>query len=82
MLINLATSAFKKASWATSIQTGRYMYPLANNTRNAGPVTANAPITYETKRNAIQKIHEELSMADQPRYSLGKMAQLLGHMFW
>ncbi|KAK4224072.1 hypothetical protein QBC38DRAFT_511972 [Podospora fimiseda] len=44
MLIKLATKTFRKASWPTTIQTGRYMYPLADNSRNVGlaPVTISA----------------------------------------
>lgn len=33
MLIRLAKEAFEASSWPTTIDTGRYMYPLANNTR-------------------------------------------------
>jgi hypothetical protein len=59
MLIKLAAAAFKKASWPTSIQTGRYMYPLANNSRNSGSAPADSPPTYETKRDAVQEIQKE-----------------------
>ncbi|KAI1121626.1 putative amidase [Nemania abortiva] len=34
MLIALARAAFKEKSWPTQILTGRYMYPLGNNSRN------------------------------------------------
>ncbi|KAI0113931.1 putative amidase [Nemania sp. FL0031] len=34
MLISLARAAFKAKSWPTSISTGRYMFPLAENVRN------------------------------------------------
>ncbi|KAL4936545.1 amidase signature domain-containing protein [Aspergillus oleicola] len=37
MLIKLARAAFQKASWPTTIATGRYMFPLAANTRNVAP---------------------------------------------
>ncbi|KAG9504818.1 hypothetical protein J7337_004796 [Fusarium musae] len=38
MLIKLATEAFKKAGWPTGVQTGRYVYPVADNARNVGSV--------------------------------------------
>jgi hypothetical protein len=60
MLIKLATAAFKKASWPTSIQTGRYMYPLANNSRNVGLAIADGSITHETRRKALREICKEL----------------------
>lgn len=60
MLIKLATAAFKKASWPTSIQTGRYVYPLANNSRNVGPAIADSSITYENRRKVLQEICKEL----------------------
>ncbi|KAI1740718.1 putative amidase [Xylaria scruposa] len=56
MLIKLAAEAFKKASWPTIIQTGRYMYPLANNSRNVGPAIGDSFTTYEAKRQAIQEV--------------------------
>jgi hypothetical protein len=34
MLINLAEEAFKAAGWPTKVKSGRYMFDLANNTRN------------------------------------------------
>jgi len=38
MLINLAKQAFEAASWPTTINTGRYMFPLDDNTRNVADV--------------------------------------------
>lgn len=38
MLIKLAKAAFEATSWPTTIDTGRYMYPLADNTRNVADV--------------------------------------------
>lgn len=38
MLINLAKKAFESASWPTTINTGRYMFPLEDNTRNVANV--------------------------------------------
>ena len=38
MLLKLAKAAFDAASWPTTIQTGRYMYPLADNIRNVANV--------------------------------------------
>ncbi|KAF2652401.1 putative amidase [Lophiostoma macrostomum CBS 122681] len=43
MLISLAKAAFESVSWPTSIATGRYMFPLGNNTRNVAEEIANAP---------------------------------------
>jgi hypothetical protein len=40
MLINLARKAFEAASWPTSVETGRYMFPLGENTRNVADVRA------------------------------------------
>jgi len=34
MLLKLAKAAFDAASWPTTIATGRYMFPLGDNTRN------------------------------------------------
>jgi Asp-tRNA(Asn)/Glu-tRNA(Gln) amidotransferase A subunit family amidase len=59
MLIKLARAAFRKASWPTCIQTGRYMYPLGDNSRNVGSPNDNASINYETRRKALQEIHDE-----------------------
>ncbi|KAH7305028.1 amidase signature domain-containing protein [Stachybotrys elegans] len=59
MLIKLATAAFNKASWPTRIQTGRYMYPLANNSRNVGSPD-DISLTYQAKRNAIHAVQREL----------------------
>jgi hypothetical protein len=36
MLISLAKAAFEAESWPTAIATGRYMFPLGNNSRNVG----------------------------------------------
>lgn len=41
MLIDLARKALRSASWPTTVDIGRYMFPLAENTRNVaniGPV--------------------------------------------
>lgn len=38
MLIKLAKEAFEAASWPTTISTGRYMFPLDDNTRNVAEV--------------------------------------------
>lgn len=38
MLISLAKAAFDAASWPTTIATGRYMFPLANNVQNVALV--------------------------------------------
>ncbi len=38
MLINLAKAAFEHASWPTTINTGRRMFPLGDNGRNVGSV--------------------------------------------
>lgn len=62
MLIKLTTTAFKKASWPTSIQTGRDMYPLANNLRNAGLPTGDSRATFETRRSMIQDIRREFEV--------------------
>lgn len=40
MLINLARQAFEAASWHTSVDTGRYMFPLGENARNVADVEA------------------------------------------
>lgn len=34
MLIRLACDAFKKAGWSTTLQTGRYTFPLGAGVRN------------------------------------------------
>lgn len=59
MLIELARAAFSKASWPTSIQTGRYMYALGDNSRNVGSSNGKASISYETRRKALKEIQEE-----------------------
>lgn len=64
MLIELARAAFSKASWPTSIQTGRYMYSLGDNSRNVGSSNSNASISYETRRKGLQEIHDELEHSD------------------
>jgi len=38
MLIKLAKAAFESSSWRTSVATGRYMFPLADNLRNVADV--------------------------------------------
>lgn len=38
MLIKLAEAAFRAASWPTSVDVGRYMFPLADNVRNVALV--------------------------------------------
>jgi hypothetical protein len=40
MLIKLAKAAFESASWPTTIDTGRYMYSLADNVRNVANFVA------------------------------------------
>lgn len=34
MLIRIVDEAFKSSGWPTQIQTGRYTFPLGNNSRN------------------------------------------------
>ncbi|KAK4141694.1 uncharacterized protein C8A04DRAFT_30681 [Dichotomopilus funicola] len=58
MLIELARAALNKASWPTSIQTGRYMYPLGDDSRNVGSPNDKAGISYETRRKGLQEIHD------------------------
>lgn len=54
MLINLAREAFEAASWPTSINTGRYMFPLGDNTRNVAVVeTAEAKDSFLEKQGSI-----------------------------
>ncbi|KAF5561880.1 amidase signature domain-containing protein [Fusarium napiforme] len=50
MLIKFATEAFKKAGWPTSIQTGRYMYPAAENARNVDSTPIDRPLTFEMRQ--------------------------------
>ena len=38
MLLDLASAAMKAASWPTTVNTGRYTFPVADNTRNAAKV--------------------------------------------
>jgi hypothetical protein len=38
MLIKLAEADFRAALWPTSVDVGRYMFPLADNVRNVAPV--------------------------------------------
>lgn len=59
MLIKLATEAFKKAGWPTSIQTGRYMYPVADNARNVGSASGESLATYETRQKAVQELQKD-----------------------
>ncbi|KAF5665711.1 D-mandelate dehydrogenase [Fusarium denticulatum] len=56
MPIKLATEAFKKAGWPTSVQTGRYMYPVADSARNIGSVPSESLATYETNQRAVQEL--------------------------
>ncbi|KAF5255207.1 hypothetical protein FANTH_133 [Fusarium anthophilum] len=58
MLIKLATKAFKKAGWPTSTQTGRYMYTVADNARNAGSVPGESLAAYETRQRAVQELQK------------------------
>ncbi|KAF4954898.1 hypothetical protein FGADI_5000 [Fusarium gaditjirri] len=51
MLTKLAAAAFKKAEWPTSIQTGRYMYPIAQNPRNVDLMPIDKLPAFETKKN-------------------------------
>jgi len=41
MLIDLAKNALQKAEWPTEVETGRYMFPLAENVRNSERITSN-----------------------------------------
>ncbi|KAG4277858.1 hypothetical protein FPRO04_07101 [Fusarium proliferatum] len=59
MLIKLATEALKKAGWPTSIQTGRYMYPVADNARNAGSESGESLAAYEMRQKAVQELQRE-----------------------
>ncbi|KLP03653.1 related to D-mandelate dehydrogenase [Fusarium fujikuroi] len=59
MLIKLDTEAFKKAGWPRSIQTGRYMYPVADNARNVGSVSGESLAAYETRQRAVQELQSE-----------------------
>lgn len=61
MLIKLASAAFQKASWPTSIQTGRFMYPPANNSRNVDGAASKDSITYEMRRKALQEVQEDIN---------------------
>ncbi|KAF5575341.1 amidase signature domain-containing protein [Fusarium pseudocircinatum] len=56
MLIKLAAEAFEKAGWPTSVQTGRYMYPVADNARHVGSVPRESLATYETNQRAVQEL--------------------------
>lgn len=58
MLIKLAKAAFEKASWPITINTGRYMYPLANNLRNVAPPSQDTPNTYHQTRQAIVAVQQ------------------------
>jgi hypothetical protein len=60
MLIKLANAAFKKAKWPVTIDTGRYMYPLADNLRNVAPPTGDSPATYLRIREAVKAVQEEI----------------------
>ncbi|KLP10940.1 D-mandelate dehydrogenase [Fusarium fujikuroi] len=59
MLIKIDTEAFKKAGWPRSIQTGRYMYPVADNARNVGSVSGESLAAYETRQRAVQELQSE-----------------------
>lgn len=59
MLIKLATEAFKKAGWPTSIQTGRYMYPVADNARNVGSASLDSLVAFETRQKAVQELQRD-----------------------
>ncbi|KAF5530149.1 amidase signature domain-containing protein [Fusarium mexicanum] len=50
MLIQLAAAAFKKAEWPTSIQTGRYMYPIAQNARNVDSTPIDRLLAFEMRQ--------------------------------
>ncbi|KAF5583813.1 amidase signature domain-containing protein [Fusarium pseudoanthophilum] len=56
MLIKLATEAFKKAGWPTSIQTGRYTYPVADNARNVGSVPIDRLLTFEIRQTVWETL--------------------------
>lgn len=53
MLINLARKAFEDANWRTTIDTGRYMYPLAENIRNVADVGVTEDQDSFVKRQAL-----------------------------
>ncbi|KAG5755894.1 hypothetical protein H9Q70_001490 [Fusarium xylarioides] len=59
MLIKLANEAFKNAGWPTSIDTGRYMYPVADNARNVGSASGESLEAYETRQRAVQELQRE-----------------------
>lgn len=61
MLIKLAIAAFEKASWPTTIQTGRYMYPLANNSRNVESSVNDSSRTYQRKQSEVEQLCKDLS---------------------
>lgn len=61
MLIKLATAAFEKASWPTTIQTGRYMYPLASNSRNVESSINGSSRTYRRKQRELEQLCKDLS---------------------
>ncbi|CVK99416.1 related to D-mandelate dehydrogenase [Fusarium mangiferae] len=50
MLIKLAAAAFEKAKWPTNIQTGRYMYAIAQNARNVNSTPIDRSPTFETRQ--------------------------------
>jgi hypothetical protein len=58
MLISLAEEAFKAAGWPTKVKTGRYMFDLANNTRNTTNIDYDLlgnPQCLDTVQNASAK---------------------------
>uniref|UniRef100_A0A8H7KET3 Amidase domain-containing protein n=1 Tax=Bionectria ochroleuca TaxID=29856 RepID=A0A8H7KET3_BIOOC len=61
MLIKLVIAAFEKASWPTTIQTGRYMYPLANNSRNVESSVNDSSRTYQRKQSEVEQLCKDLS---------------------
>ncbi len=63
MLIKLANAAFKKASWLVTIDTSRYMCPLADNLRNVAPPAGESPNTYVGIQEAVKAVQEDIEEA-------------------
>ncbi|VUC36601.1 unnamed protein product [Clonostachys rosea] len=60
MLIKLAAAAFERASWPTTVQTGRYMYPIASNSRNVKMSINDSSGTFEAGQRALQRLFSEM----------------------
>jgi hypothetical protein len=54
MLVMLAKQAFDAASWPTTINTGRYMYPLSNNVRNVEDADSQRDGAFARAKKAFQ----------------------------